>query len=238
MNKSFATDLVSFALVFLSFIVDEPYKNLLLYAGLFALSGALTNQIAIHMLFEKVPFFYGSGVIEMRFEAFKASIKNLMMNQFFTKEQIDKFFKKEERKIDLAPVINESDFSPAFDALVKTVMESSFGGMLGMFGGESALTGLKEPFCDKLKEAVLQISQSEDFTTKLDSYIKSSGVSEGMLGSIETMIDKRLDELTPKLVKEIVQDFIKEHLGWLVVWGGFFGGLIGIASSLVLTYGV
>ena len=238
MNKSFATDLVSFALVFLSFIVVEPYKNLLLYAGLFALSGALTNQIAIHMLFEKVPFFYGSGVIEMRFEAFKASIKNLMMNQFFTKEQIDKFFKKEERKIDLAPVINESDFSPAFDALVKTVMESSFGGMLGMFGGESALEGLKEPFCDKLKEAVLQISQSEDFTTKLDSYIKNSGVSEGMLGSIETMIDKRLDELTPKLVKEIVQDFIKEHLGWLVVWGGFFGGLIGIASSLVLTYGV
>jgi len=238
MNKSFATDLVSFALVALSFIVVEPYKNLLLYAGLFALSGALTNQIAIHMLFEKVPFFYGSGVIEMRFEAFKASIKNLMMNQFFTKEQIDKFFKKEERKIDLAPVINESDFSPAFDALVKTVMESSFGGMLGMFGGESALEGLKEPFCDKLKEAVLQISQSEDFTTKLNSYIKSSGVSEGRLGSIENMIDKRLEELTPKLVKEIVQDFIKEHLGWLVVWGGFFGGLIGIASSLVLVYGV
>jgi uncharacterized membrane protein YheB (UPF0754 family) len=238
MNKSFATDLVSILLVLVSVVLPEPYKNFLLYAGLFALSGALTNQIAIHMLFEKVPFFYGSGVIEMRFEAFKASIKNLMMNQFFTKEQIDNFFKKEEKKINLTPVINESDFTPAFEALVKTVMESSFGGMLGMFGGESALAGLKEPFCDKLKEAVLQISQSEDFTTKLDKYIKSSGVSDGMLDSIENMIDKRLDELTPKLVKEIVQDFIKEHLGWLVVWGGFFGGLIGIASSWVLNYGM
>ncbi|MDX1807968.1 MAG: DUF445 domain-containing protein [Sulfurospirillaceae bacterium] len=234
MNKSLATDLVSALFVALSFIVPEPYKNLLLYTGLFALSGALTNQIAIHMLFEKVPFFYGSGVIEARFEAFKASIKKLMMSQFFTKEKIDEFFEKEERKIDLRPIIEESDFSPAFDALVKTVMESSFGGMLGMFGGENALASLKAPFCEKLKNSVLSITQSEDFTSKLDTYLKSSGVSEDMLVSIEAMIDKRLDELTPKIVKEIVQDFIKEHLGWLVIWGGFFGGLIGLVSAWFL----
>lgn len=234
MNKSLATDLVSALFVMLSFVVPQPYKNLLLYTGLFALSGALTNQIAIHMLFEKVPFFYGSGVIEARFEAFKASIKNLMMNQFFTKEKIDEFFEKEERKVDLEPIIQESDFSPAFDALTKTVMESSFGGMLGMFGGENALSSLKAPFCDKLKNSVLTITRSEDFTHKLDAYLKSSGVSEDMLVSIEAMIDKRLVELTPKIVKEIVQDFIKEHLGWLVIWGGFFGGLIGFVSAWFL----
>ncbi|NOX14716.1 MAG: DUF445 domain-containing protein [Epsilonproteobacteria bacterium] len=238
MNKSFATDLVSILLILISWALPEPYKNMVLYTGLFAFSGAITNQIAIHMLFEKVPFFYGSGVIELRFESFKNSIKNLMMNQFFTKEQIDNFFKKEEKRVDLTPVIQQSDFSPAFDALVKTVMESSFGGMLGMFGGESALATLKEPFCEKLKTAVLEISQSQDFTSKLDNYIKQTGVSDGMLNSIENMIDIRLDELTPQLVKEIVQDFIKEHLGWLVIWGGFFGALIGLASSLVLRYGV
>ncbi len=238
MNKSFATDLVSVLLVVASFFVVEPYKNLLLYTGLFALSGALTNQIAIHMLFEKVPFFYGSGVIELRFEAFKTSIKNLMMNQFFTKEQIDNFFQNEERKIDLTPVIEQSDFTPAYEALVKTVMESSFGGMLGMFGGEKALLSLKEPFTQKLKASVLTISQSEAFTAQLETYIKSSGVSEDMLKTVESMIDKRLDELTPKIVKEIVQDFIKEHLGWLVIWGGFFGGVIGLISSWVLAYGV
>ncbi|WP_331775799.1 DUF445 domain-containing protein [Sulfurospirillum sp. 1612] len=231
MNKSLATDIISIVLIGISFMVPQPYKHLLLYAGLFALSGAITNQIAIHMLFEKVPFFYGSGVIEARFEAFKASIKNLMMHQFFTKEKIDEFFEKEERKIDLTPIINESDFSPAFDALVKTVMESSFGGMLGMFGGENALASLKEPFCEKLKTSVLTITQSEDFSAKMDAYVKEAGMSEGMLVSIEAMIDKRLDELTPKIVKEIVQDFIKEHLGWLVIWGGFFGGVIGIISA-------
>jgi len=234
MNKSIATDLLSILFIAVSFLLTEPYKGIVLYAGLFALSGAITNQIAIYMLFEKVPFFYGSGVVELRFESFKASIKNLMMNQFFTQEQLDNFFKHKERELDLSEVIEQSDFTPAYDALVKTVMESSFGGMLGMFGGENALSALKEPFINKLKDSVSQISKSEEFSSRLENYIKRSGLSEDMLKTIEDMIDKRLDELTPKIVKEIVQDFIKEHLGWLVVWGGFFGGLIGIASELVL----
>jgi len=35
------------------------------------------------MLFEKIPFLYGSGVIELRFKDFKSGIKNLVMSQFF-----------------------------------------------------------------------------------------------------------------------------------------------------------
>ena len=59
--------------------------------GLFALSGAITNWLAIHMLFEKVPLLYGSGVIPARFEEFKLAIRQLMMEQFFTEENIDRF---------------------------------------------------------------------------------------------------------------------------------------------------
>ena len=120
MNKSLITNLVALILIGISFIVNTEINSLLLYTGLFALSGAVTNQLAIHMLFEKVPFLYGSGVIPARFEAFKESIKNLMMNQFFTTEQLDNFFKSEEKKISLTPIIEETDFSPAFDALSKT----------------------------------------------------------------------------------------------------------------------
>lgn len=131
LSKTFITNAVSGLFVLISFMMDGQVSSLFLYTGLFALSGSLTNQLAIHMLFEKVPFLYGSGVIPLRFEAFKESIKNLMMQEFFTKEQINAFFAKEEKKIDLAPVVEETNFSPAFDALSKTVMESSFGGMLG-----------------------------------------------------------------------------------------------------------
>jgi len=233
-DKSWMTDIVSVSLVAIAFVLPEPYKHFTLLAGLFALSGAITNQIAIHMLFEKVPLLYGSGVIQLQFEAFKRSIKNLMMEQFFTKEQLDGFFANEEKKLDLEPIIKEMDVAPAFDALTKTVMESSFGGMLSMFGGASALEGLRAPFSEKLKDSIVEIAKSDVFQQKISDNLQKSSLSGDMLLTIEQMIDARLEALTPRMVKEIVQDFIKEHLGWLVVWGGFFGALIGLLSTFIL----
>ncbi len=233
LNKTFITNFLALILIALSFVILE-FKNALLFTGLFALSGALTNQLAIHMLFEKVPLLYGSGVIPLRFEAFKAAIKSLMMNEFFTREQLEAFFENEEKKINLEPIIQETDFAPAFDALSKTVMESSFGGMLGMFGGASALEGLREPFSLKMKNAVISIVNSKAFNVTLANHMQSSSLNEDLLQSIESVIDARLNELTPQMVKEIVQKLIREHLDWLVVWGGVFGGLIGLVSSFLL----
>ena len=236
-DKSFLTNITAVALTILGFTVkQQPWHDLLLYSGLFAISGAVTNQLAIHMLFEKVPFLYGSGVIEEKFDDFKISIKELIMTQFFTKEQLEKFFENEERKIDLRPIIEKTDFTPAFEALSKSVMESGFGGMLSMFGGEQALAGLKEPFVSKLKEALLSIVSSESFQKLLQQHLHSSSLSDDLIAKIDAIVTSRLNELTPQSVKEIIQNLIREHLGWLVVWGGFFGGLIGAISTLVLHF--
>ncbi len=234
LSKTFLTNALAILLVALSFLFDNDLNSLLLYTGLFALSGSLTNQLAIHMLFEKVPLLYGSGVIPLRFEAFKESIKNLMMQEFFTKEQIENFFANEEKRIDLAPVVEETNFSPAFDALSKTVMESSFGGMLGMFGGAAVLENLRHPFTIKMKSAVIQIVESEEFNQTLQKHLQTSSLSDDMFASIQDIIDARLEKLTPLMVKEMVYKLINEHLSWLVVWGGVFGGAIGLLSSFVL----
>ena len=234
MSKSFLTDLLSIILIGLSFLVPSPYHNHMLFTGLFAFSGAVTNQLAIHMLFEKVPFLYGSGVIEKNFTTFKVSIKDMIMKQFFTKEQLGNFFAQEEQKIDLKPLVEGADFTPAFEALSKTVMESKFGGAISMFGGEEALEALREPFSRKLKSAVSSIVSSDTFKAQLDHHIQNSALSEDMIDSVEGLITRRLEELTPKMVKDLVQELIKEHLGWLVVWGGVFGGLIGLLSSFFI----
>jgi len=234
MSKTFLTDLISILFIGVSFLLPQQYHNPLLFTGLFALSGAITNQLAIHMLFEKVPFLYGSGVIEKNFETFKTSIKTMIMKQFFSKEHLNNFFAKEEKKIDLAPLVDGADFSPTFDALSKTVMESKFGGAIQMFGGEEALEGLRKPFTGKLKSAVTSIVSSSSFKAQLEHHIQNSILSEDIMYSIEELINKRLEELTPKMVKDLIQELIKEHLGWLVVWGGVFGGLIGLLSSLLI----
>lgn len=233
-SKSLLTNIIAIVIIALSFVVPEGFKEPLLYTGLFALSGALTNHIAIHMLFNKVPLFYGSGVIELKFESFKAAIREMIMKQFFTREQLNAFFAKEEKKIDLTPLVEGADFTPAFDALSKTVMESQFGGMLNMFGGEKALDSLREPFSGKLKSAVSKIVSSETFKTQMDHHLKNSSLSDDLIVSIEKIVANRLDELSPVMVKEMMQELMHEHLGWLVIWGGVFGGLIGLLSSFLL----
>lgn len=235
MNKSLATNLVAFLIVIVGLVLDN---NIVLTVGLFALSGAITNWLAIHMLFEKVPFLYGSGVVENRFEQFKSSIHGLIMEQFFTKENLKKFFKsefsKDDKKFDFTSLINGTDFSIAFESLKSAVMESSFGGMLGMFGGVAALEPLKDPFEEKMKKAINEIVHTDTFQTTLQKSLGNSDISEDIYSKINIVVEQRLNELNPKMVKELVQAMIKEHLGWLVIWGGVFGGLIGLVGSLVL----
>jgi len=234
MNKSDIANLT--ALLLMAYGYSNGYDTIFTI-GLFALSGSITNTLAIHMLFEKVPYLYGSGVIEKKFGAFKQSIHNLLMNQFFTPENLKKFFEAEmdsaKNTVDFEKVLNKTDFTPAYDSLKSAVMESSFGGMLGMFGGEAALEPLKEPFTQKLQASIIDISKSDSFQAVMSEAIKSDDLSEDIHAKLSSIVNKRLDELTPKMVKEMIQNIIREHLGWLVVWGAVFGGLIGFVSTFL-----
>lgn len=233
MNKSIITNVLSLIVVVVGYLLEQ---QIVLSIGLFALSGAITNWLAIHMLFEKVPGLYGSGVIPARFEDFKIGIKNLMMTQFFTPENIDRFLKGENESADLhlAPVIEKVDLSPSFDSLVEVIMNSSFGSMLGMFGGQEALLPLKDPFIENMKKSLIDMTQDEKFQSLLREELEQPDVMSEIRHNVEDIVEKRLDELTPQLVKEIIQEMIKKHLGWLVVWGGVFGGLIGLASGIIV----
>lgn len=230
LNKSFITNLISVVIIAIGYITPVQ-QDLIKSIGFFALSGAITNWLAIYMLFEKIPFLYGSGVIPDRFEEFKYSIKQLMMQQFFTANNIEQFIETEEQQgktlLNLEPLLNAVDYDKVYEGLVSSIMGSSFGGMLLMMGGEEALVPLKEPFIAKMKITLTEMVESDRFKAALKQGLDAHKIGEDIIGKIETVIDKRLSELTPQLVKEMVQSIIREHLGWLVVWGGIFGGLMG-----------
>ncbi len=238
LNKTFLTNFLA-VLVIASGYLSPVWSELLKAIGFFALSGAITNWLAIHMLFEKVPLLYGSGVIPNRFEEFKASIKNLMMQQFFTPEHIEQFIEQEEeqggRVLDLEPLLHAIDYERIFHGLVRSIMDSSLGAMLQMLGvnGEEALLSLQESFTEKLQQTLTDMVESKRFQAALQRSLNARQLSVDIIVRIEAVIDRRLDELTPQLVKEIVQDIIREHLGWLVVWGGVFGGMLGAVYSFL-----
>lgn len=216
LNKPLITNILAITLIIIGFFFPI-YENLFFTVGAFALSGAATNWIAIHMLFEKVPFLYGSGIVGNQFNDFKIAIKNLIINEFFNKHHIEKFFTGDQM-ISSDYINKKINFDKIFENLTETIMESQFGSMLNMFGGKAALDPLKEPVTKKLQEIIKQLTQ--DSSTK-------SELSNNIIIKIENIIDDRLSQLTPKMVKNIISNIIKKHLGWLVVWGGLFGGIIG-----------
>lgn len=221
-NKSLTTNIAALAIIAVSYL-SPKYNEIIYLIGLFALSGGITNWLAIHMLFEKVPFFYGSGVIPSRFEEFKLGIKHLIMTEFFTAQNIDVFV-EQQSDIFSADLNKMIDFDRVFDGLVEAIEGSSMGSLLAMLGGKKALLPLKEPITLKLQEIIWEMKESKTVDKKLTS---------SLLNQVEQIIDQRLDELTPLQVKNIIQEMIRKHLGWLVVWGGVVGGIIGFAFAIV-----
>ena len=224
MNKSLLTNTISLGICVGGYF-SPIHSDLIFMIGIFALSGGITNWLAIHMLFEKVPLLYGSGVIPARFEEFKAAIKNLILDQFFAREHIEKFFEEYSSK-GTDNMIEAVDFDRVFTGLTDAIESSHLGGMLKMVGGREALEPLREPITLKLKDIISDIAAERVSGSSEDDFTNT------LITKVEHIIDKRLEELTPEKVKQIVQVMIKTHLGWLVVWGGVFGGAIGFGVGL------
>ncbi|HMS16358.1 MAG TPA: DUF445 domain-containing protein [Planctomycetota bacterium] len=235
---SLLTNGVAALLVLLGLFLPNGPREIVLNVGLFALSGAFTNWIAITMLFEKIPGLYGSGVIPNRFQDFKAGIRGLIMGQFFTAENVERLLSAEaESGIRVDPDLLEQaiPYDRAFDRIVTVVLESKVGGMLGMFGGARALEGMRPDVERAIKGVVREVVETERFQKGLAGALKvgSKSISEDIVTKVDQIVQSRLDELTPGEVKRIIQEMIHKHLGWLVVWGGVFGGLIGLVCGLL-----
>ena len=225
MNKSILTNIVALLITLIGII--NPFENsLLLMIGLFSLSGGITNWIAIHMLFEKVPFVYGSGIIPKNFLIFKQAIKDLVIKEFFSRNNVEVFTSKisEEAVISISKNIN---YNNIFEGLTESIESSQLGGMLSMVGGKKALEPLRKPIIIKLETLFKSIIENEKRSNFGDEIV------DNVYLRIEKLIDDRLNELSPQDVKKIIQNLIDKHLGWLVIWGGVFGGFIGIISFFV-----
>ena len=220
MNKSLITNIISLIIILYG-LYSPVYSAEIFMAGLFALSGGVTNWLAVYMLFEKIPFLYGSGVITQRFKDFKAGIRELILKEFFNKNTIDDFLSKKP----IESISKSLDYDLIFSKIIEAIRESSFGSMVDMLGGEKSLEPLREPIKKKIVEIIQDLGPSIN-TDRVDS-------SSEVISKIEQLIDKRLDELSPDEIKNIIEKIIKKHLGWLVVWGGVLGFLIGSFLGIV-----
>lgn len=229
-NKSFLTNLISAVVFGVSYVIPEfTGRNALMLASLFALSGALTNWLAVYMLFERIPGLYGSGIIALRFDQFKESIRSLIMENFFTRENFVRVTQNTlPHTIQPELVLDKIDFDKVFRGFVAVIKNSSFGGMFTLFGGEKVIEPMREPFKKEFERQASEILRNIDVA----SVLQKETDFEIFRCKIASMVDATVNELTPQRVKEIVEEMMRTHLGWLVVWGGVFGALIGFISAV------
>jgi len=229
-NKSFLTNLISAAVFAISFLSpDFAGRNALMLASLFAVSGALTNWLAVYMLFERIPGLYGSGIVTLRFDQFKESMRSLIMENFFTRENFVKVTQNTlPHTIQPELVLDKIDFDKVFHGFVAVIKNSSFGGMFTLFGGEKAIEPMREPFKKEFERQASEILRNIDVA----SVLQKETNFEAFRSKIAAMVDATVNELTPQRVKKIVEDMMRSHLGWLVVWGGVFGAFIGFISAV------
>ena len=237
LTKNSLPTIISILIIAISFIVPDIVQKIVLNVGLFAFSGAVTNWLAVYMLFEKVPLLYGSGVIPARFEELKVGLLALVKEQLFKAENVKKAFDKDQStsglSLDFEPLADSFDLDNAYEQLRDAIMQSSFGSALNMFGGESVLEGLRDKFKEKIRKIIIETTHSERFQTTLSKSLSTVAGSDVFLMKIEEIVQERLDELTPEMVKDIIQNMIRQHLGWLVVWGAVFGGLMGLLVNFI-----
>ena len=223
-NKSLAINLIA-GLCFLgSFLWEGSFASLLRISSLFSLSGALTNWLAVYMLFEKVPFLFGSGIIPNKFEIFKKTIENMILENFFSEKNFLDLKNSPNLKQKIEKMV---DAEKLFDTLIEKIQQSTAAGnFLFAFGGNTILESFRIPFVTSVNKELKKKNISAMLFAK-NNY-------PDFLKSISFIIQSELKKLTPQKVKELVANIIREHLGWLVVWGGVFGALIGLVSGLLM----
>ncbi|MEM9424405.1 MAG: hypothetical protein AAF975_06430 [Spirochaetota bacterium] len=234
-QTSYIINLILLACVGGAFLfgTETLLHKILLSVGLFGLSGSLTNSLAIHMLFERIPFVYGSGIIALNFEEIKRDLEELMISQFFNREQIERFLQLQGSSFDLAQFGTLIDFDLLFDKFKSSLAQSFQNNPLAMMA-LPLLEANRLKIIGAMCGAVAEELHNPAMQTKLQTLLgKNLPPHEEFESRVRSLIQGRLAELNPQMVKEMIQHMMASKLVWLVVWGALIGALMGLFSALL-----
>jgi uncharacterized membrane protein YheB (UPF0754 family) len=223
--------------ILLKHYLDNIFSRFVLAFGLFGFAGGITNWLAVKMLFDRIPFLLGSGVIPRQFKEIRKAIKDAVLQMFFDKSFLESYLGPRSRELlkslDLAKILkdtmNDPDFDQMFIEKLTDIANRPEGMMLQtmatMFGGV-------ELMAPTLKPMLVSFGQ-EMVSSLVDRFDAMKVLSvDKIRDELDILMEKKLLQLTPERVKEIMEGVIRNHLGWLVLWGNVFGGMIGIISML------
>jgi uncharacterized membrane-anchored protein YjiN (DUF445 family) len=128
-HLSDAANIATFMIMILGFILQYTverniYTRHITAFGLFGFAGGITNWLAVKMLFDKVPFLFGSGVIPRQFKEIRQAIKEAVLEMFFDKAFLESYLGPRSKELlvslDLPGVLRKVTSAPEFDDMFIT----------------------------------------------------------------------------------------------------------------------
>lgn len=201
--------------------------------GLFGFSGGMTNWLAIRMMFDKIPFLIGSGILLKHFIEIRENVKKTTMETYFDAGHITSYVQQKTEMILSALQLEESirDIirSPEVQQLIEDKIDDMYetpeGMVLGMMVNK-----------EKMKTSIMPSIENigGDIVPLVSQMIRSSEhlTEENLREKIDEMITSKLVEMSPEFVIGVVKDMVETELGWVIIWGNIFGGMLGIILEI------
>jgi uncharacterized membrane protein YheB (UPF0754 family) len=215
-------------MILIGLLVSSPqFGELLTNCGIFALVGALTNWLALRFLF--------SNLMLHQVETFKATIKVMIMREFFSLETVEKMVTSRggELLYDFSHIDECLDYDALFEATIEAILESQIGSMIKLVRQQGRLDSLRPIFKKKMKKIILEYSHSKKFKKSIIESTDSKAIAKMLIVKIGQVIDIHLEELTTDKLKNLINENLSKSQGWLVVLAGFMGGIMGAAKTLL-----
>lgn len=238
--KGNVSQLISLLVLLLGIAIAFPsggnaraFGEYVMSLGLFGLAGGLTNHIAVTMLFYRIRFVYGSGVVPNRYREIRTGVKDTIMETFFDpdflREHLGRKLKEAGADIDAPAQVARLIETDEFDALVGEKLEAMQGlpVLAGMAAAGMKLASLKpivKTFVANLGKDLAPFLATRLTDAKL--MIDANAARK----AIDAYMSERVQTLTEQRVVNLLLFVIRKHLDWLVVWGCVFGGIIGLVA--------
>eukprot|EP00116_Pleurobrachia_bachei_P009079 sb/3469341/ len=167
--------------------------------GLFGFAGGVTNWLAIRMLFEKIPFLIGSGVLLSNFAEIRDNVKRTTMETYFDPGPLSNYVTQKTEiilnSIQFEDTVRDIMTCPEVQAMISDKVDEMFTTPQGLIFG----VVLNK---DKVKEGVLISVENagSEMVPVIGELVKNSEFldEDRLRDQIDKLITAKLMEMQPK----------------------------------------
>lgn len=173
--------------------------------GLFGFSGGITNWLAIKMLFDRVPFLIGSGVITKQFKEIRQTVMDTVLETFFDSAFLGQYIGDKAAELEqsdflrkkIAGILEDDEVDAMLLKHLEALMLKPEGMMLAMIGmNAESLRPLVRPMVLALDVEIAPMITSQFDPAKMID-------TKAIRGQVKELMRTKMEMLTPEMVKAV-----------------------------------